>query len=228
MEISDFNGPSALPANDKGGKTAASLAETFDNFLVLLTTQLRYQDPLSPMDATQFTEQLVQFSGVEQAIATNDKLDDLIALQGGNQLSSAVSYIGKGVKADSPMIALQDGQATVIYGLAGNAASTKITLVDEAGRPVRELTGETTAGLHQLIWDGTNDQGLPQPDGTYGLVVKAVDANDKSVAVATGTAGRVTGVETKDGDVFLKLGDLLVPLTRVFAVDESEETAPAI
>ena len=227
MEVSEFNGVEVLPANQSGGG-GAELAETFDNFLVLLTTQLQYQDPLSPLDATQFTEQLVQFSGVEQAIATNDKLDDLIALQGGNQLSSAVSYIGKNVKADSDLIVLQNGTATLLYGLEGSAASTTINIVNDAGQTVRSLAGNTTPGLHELVWDGLDENGQPLPDGTYGLVVNALDANDGPVSVATGTSGRVTGVETQDGDVFLKLGDLLIPLTRVFAVDEIEETAQTI
>jgi flagellar basal-body rod modification protein FlgD len=227
MEVSEFNGVEVLPAN-RSGSSGAELADTFDNFLVLLTTQLQYQDPLSPLDAIQFTEQLVQFSGVEQAIATNDKLDDLIALQGGSQLSSAVSYIGKGVKADSDLIALQDGTATLIYGLEGNAASTTISIVNSAGQTVRNLAGDTAPGLHELVWDGLDGNGQPLPDGTYGLVVNAVDANNQAVSVATGASGRVTGVETQDGEVYLKLGDLLVPLTRVFAVDEIEEAAQTI
>jgi len=228
MEISEFNGVQVVPANQSGGTGSTELAETFDNFLVLLTTQLQYQDPLSPMDATQFTEQLVQFSGVEQSIATNDKLDDLIALQGGNQLSSAVSYIGKSVKADSDLIALQGGSATLLYGLEGSAANTSIRIVNEAGQTVRNIAGDTTPGLHELVWDGLDDQGQPLPDGTYGMVVNAVTADNQPVSVATGTSGRVTGVETQDGDVYLKLGDLLVPLSRIFAVDETGETTQTI
>ncbi len=219
MEVSEFNGVQVLPPNEGGGFSTNNIADTFDSFLQLLTTQLEYQDPLSPLDSTQFTEQLVQFSGVEQSIATNDKLDQLIALQGGDQLGSAVSYIGKEIKADSDQIALQDGKANLIYGLEQDATGTLITIVNGAGQAVRVISGETTAGLHELVWDGKDAQGVPQPDGIYSVQVNAVDSENQSLAAATGTSGLVTGVESQDDEVFLKLGDLLVPVDKVFAVD---------
>ncbi|HZZ11369.1 MAG TPA: flagellar hook capping FlgD N-terminal domain-containing protein, partial [Paraburkholderia sp.] len=81
------------------GQSTASqqLAGNFDTFLTLLTTQLQNQDPLSPMDSTQFTQQLVAFSGVEQQINTNNNLQSLIALNQSQQAASAVSYIGHSV-----------------------------------------------------------------------------------------------------------------------------------
>lgn len=219
MEVSEINGVQVLPPNQSGGFSTNNIADTFDSFLQLLTTQLQYQDPLSPLDSTQFTEQLVQFSGVEQSISTNNKLDQLIALQGGDQLGSAVSYIGKDVKADSDLISLQNGTANLLYGLDANTASTLISIVNEAGQTVRVINGETATGLHELAWDGTDGQGIQQPDGTYAVKVSAVDANDQQVRAAIGTNGRVTGVESQGDEVFLKLGDLLVPLDKVFSVD---------
>ena len=220
MEISDLGSATAAPA--AGGTIGGtSLAETFDNFLLLLTTQLQYQDPLSPMDSNQFTEQLVQFAGVEQTIAANAKLDELIAIQGGGQLSSAVSYIGREIKADGEMISLQNGTSTLLYALDRNAAETTIRIMNENGQTVRVLSGETAAGLHELVWDGKDDNGADQPEGVYGIVVTATGDDGETVSTASGTLGRVTGVETQDGEVFLRLGELLVPLEQVFAVDET-------
>jgi flagellar basal-body rod modification protein FlgD len=222
MQTSEVNGVPLLPVGEGSASGAGSLADTFDNFLVLLTTQLQNQDPLSPLDATQFTDQLVQFSSVEQTIKTNDKLDDLIALQGGNQLSAAVSYIGRDIKTEGELISLQDGASTILCGLEGNTAKTTIGIVNEFGQTLRTITGETSAGMHEVVWDGLDDQGIAQPDGVYGVVVTATDGENQPVTAATGTRGRVTGVETQDGEVFLKLGELLVPLAFVFAVDEAE------
>ncbi|MHC4984186.1 MAG: flagellar hook assembly protein FlgD, partial [Planctomycetota bacterium] len=98
MDISTV-GSAASSGAAVGGNV--DLASTFNNFLLLLTTQLQYQDPLSPLDTNQFTEQLVQFTNVEQSIKTNSKLDQLIALQGANQLTAALDYIGKTVDVDS-------------------------------------------------------------------------------------------------------------------------------
>src|SRR3546814_13785327 len=95
MRISDWS--SDVCPSDLSG---ASLAETFDTFLTLLTTQLQHQDPLNPMDTNEFTSQLVEFTGVEQAISTNQKLDALIGLQADRQLNDAVGYIDKLVGAD--------------------------------------------------------------------------------------------------------------------------------
>ena len=179
------------------------------------------------MDANQFTEQLVQFSIVEQAIATNSKLDDLIALQSGSQLSAAVSYIGHEVQADGEMISLQDGAATVLYGLERNTANTTISIINDLGQTVRVLTGETSAGLHELVWNGKDDKGADLPDGIYGVAVTAVDAKGEAVPAAAGTSGRVTGVESQDGQVYLKLGELLVPLDQVFSVEETDDITAA-
>src|SRR3546814_13851877 len=105
--------------------SGASLAETFDTFLTLLTTQLQHQDPLNPMDTNEFTSQLVEFTGVEQAISTNQKLDALIGLQADMQLNDAVGYIDKLVGADGIILMLQDGDSTITYDHAPNADENK-------------------------------------------------------------------------------------------------------
>ncbi len=100
------------PTSSSGTSAAAStLADTFDTFLALLTTQLKNQDPLDPMKSAEFTSQLVQFAGVEQSINTNKRLDKLVQLQTSSQLNSAVSFIGKTVEVVSDLLLLKDGAA---------------------------------------------------------------------------------------------------------------------
>ena len=203
------------------GLDTGSLAETFDNFLLLLTTQLQNQDPLSPMDTNEFTQQLVAFNEVEQSIKTNDRLEQLIDLQLGNQLTDASSYIGRDVEAESEFLSLDGGQTTLTYGLTAAATRTTIQIQDTSGLVVRTISGETEPGLHRLDWDGTDDDGGQLPDGVYRAVVTAVDSNDAPISVATGTVGRVTGVEIFDGQVMLSLNDLKIPVSKVVSVSET-------
>ena len=197
-----------------------SLAETFDTFLTLLTTQLQYQDPLDPMDTNEFTSQLVQFTGVEQAINTNKKLDNLISLQNSKQLNDAVGYIDKNVGADGIVLMLQDGQSTLTYDLGGNAAKANVLIIDEQGNTVRTLPGDTEVGHHELVWDGLDENGNQMPDGLYGFLVTAVDTDNKSVPLVQGTVGKVTGVKMVDGEVTLEIGELEIALSDVLSISQ--------
>jgi len=196
----------------------ASLAETFDTFLTLLTTQLQYQDPLDPMDTNEFTSQLVEFTSVEQQISSNKKLDELIALQTDMQLNDAVGYIGKDVGADSIILMLQDGESTITYDLGANADKVSILVIDEEGNTVRTLEGDTEVGHHEIAWDGLDEEGEELDDGLYGFLVTALDADKKPVPLVQGTVGKVTGVKMVDGVVTLEIGELEIALNDVLSV----------
>ncbi|WP_282609739.1 flagellar hook assembly protein FlgD [Pelagibius sp. Alg239-R121] len=211
-----------------GGSTgiagAQSLAETFDNFLVLLTEQLKNQDPLSPMESNEFTSQLVEFTGAEQAVLTNNKLDSLISLQNGNQLNSVVSYIGKTVTANSLALNLDEsGEATIKYSLGANSETTEIRIIDADGNTVTTLDGETDGGSHEIVWDGKNAAGEEMKEGIYGFLVVAKDANGDVVKTTQGTKGKVTGVESDNGTLVLKLGELFIPLDQISSVEETKD-----
>lgn len=214
------NGVAFKDTDSSSITNGSSLAETFDTFLTLLTTQLQYQDPLDPMDTNEFTSQLVEFTGVEQAISTNKKLDSLIALYNGGQLNDAVGYIDKTVGADGIILMLQDGQSTITYDLGGNAKTTSILVIDEQGNTVRTLPGDTEVGHHEIAWDGKDDNGNQLADGLYGFLVTAIDANDKPVPLVQGTAGKVTGVKMVDGEVILEVGELEVALSDVLSISQ--------
>ncbi|MEW5702997.1 MAG: flagellar hook capping FlgD N-terminal domain-containing protein [Pseudomonadota bacterium] len=203
----------------KAAGAGAALAENFDDFLKLLTAQMQNQDPLSPMDAKEFTTQLVQFSAVEQAINTNSNLASLIDLQKASQISNAVGFIGMQIEAFGKLNMLTNGTAEFSYGLAGTASSTKISVFNEVGQLVHTTSGATAAGRHTFTWNGLDSNGIAQPDGKYSIVVTAIDANNKPVAVETGIIGTVTGFETTvDGSVLLSLNGIGVPMTDVVSV----------
>ncbi len=213
---------------ESGGGTnaaAATLADTFDTFLALLTTQLKNQDPLDPMESSEFTSQLVQFSGVEQSINTNRKLEQLVQLQVSNQLNSAVSFIGKTVEVVSDLLLLKDGAAKISYGLDRNAAQTVISIVDQNGRVVRTVQGETSAGRHEFGWDGRDSNGVQRTDDVYSFSVIATDGDDQTIDTIAASFGIVTGVEIVENAPRLNIGELGVPFDAVFAVRANEPSS---
>lgn len=205
----------------KAEKDLAGLANDFNNFLTLLTTQLRYQDPLEPMDSNEFVSQLVQFTGVEQSIKTNKNLEELLALQNTNSTTGALNYIGKSVEAQSNVLSLNDGKAEISYGLAVQATSTRIIVRNGAGEAIASFTGETAPGKHSFVWDGKDFDGAQLPDGAYRFVVNAEDSEKQKIETATAAIARVTGVETTKDGLMLSLGAALVPVASVIAIRET-------
>lgn len=203
---------------------AAGLAENFDNFLTLLTTQLQHQDPLSPLDTTEFTNQLTNFAQVEQIISSNSKLDRLIELQNTSQLTTGVSYIGKLVEATGDQMLLQDGSGSIGYELNQDSARTTITILNQFGTPVLFGEGNTAAGRHIYQWDGINESGSELPDGIYGVLVNAFDTDNNLIESTTSTFGRVTGVEVQGSEITLIMGPMSVDLEDVQSVLEAPDT----
>jgi flagellar basal-body rod modification protein FlgD len=221
MEINGFAATSNTSATDSATK---SLTETFDNFLTLLTKQLQYQDPLSPMDTNEFTSQLVQYTEVEQSIDTNQKLEDLLALQNSNQAMAAMSFLGTTIEAESNAINLSDGSATFEYEMDSATTATTISILDSNGKLVRVVQGESAAGTHSYTWDGTDGNGIALEDGVYTIQVTGSDLDDESVDITTRAVGKVSGVEVRNGQVLLSIGALQIPLEDVHAVRQSGET----
>ena len=204
-------------------KTATeNLQDQKNQFLKLLTTQLKNQDPLSPMDSNQLTSQLVQFNGVEQQLNTNSKLDQLIALQGGtggSALKDSLGYIGLDVQAKGSAFAYDGTNATnLAYTLPSVSSATSIGIFDDKNNLVRTIKGDTAQGKHALAWDGKDDQGQKLPAGNYSFKVGASDQAGTAVSgIGTYTFGKVTGVENSDTGVILKIGDRSINMTDVIS-----------
>ena len=204
----------------------AKLAEDFDTFLNILVTQMQNQDPLEPMKSQEFTNQLVQFSTVEQAIATNTKLDQMLQAQAGNRASQAVNYIGKEVTIDGNQVQLQNGAANFAYSLEGEAQNVAVEITNADGQVVRALQGDTAAGRHDVAWDGTDQAGQPLPDGVYNVQVYAVDGDNNTIEATTETRGEVTGFEVRDQQIHFQVGSVEVPFDQVTAVYATQTPQP--
>lgn len=206
----------------KAVESQTSLANDFDTFLTLLTTQLQNQDPLEPMDSSEFTNQLVQFSTVEQTIRTNQNLENLVGLTASQMSSDAVGYIGKEINALGDTAVLKDGNAEWSYAFEVQSDQTTVLIKDEEGKIVYTAQGEKSSGAHDFVWDGKDNAGNPLSDGVYTLDVTAVDANGGPITVATGIKGHVTSVTLIGDQPLLTMGDISVPLSDVLSVSKIE------
>jgi flagellar basal-body rod modification protein FlgD len=212
-------------AKSADASSAASLGDNYNNFLTLLTTQLKHQDPLSPMDTTQFVQQLVSFTQVEQALAGNKKLDKLISLETANQAVGALGYIGQTIEATGDTGVLAGGKAKFTYTLDADAKKSSIVITDEKGKVVYSEPGSNKSGKHDFTWNGKSLDGASMPDGAYKIKVVATDAADKDVTTSTTVIGTVTGIESGDDGAVLTLGPAKIPVGSVVAVQKSQDQA---
>jgi flagellar basal-body rod modification protein FlgD len=211
----------AASSTATGTNTLATLTGNFNDFLSLLTTQLKNQDPTSPMDTNQFTSQLVQFTAVAQQIQTNTTLGQLLTASLAQQLGQASSLIGKDVSVSGGTLPLQNGAATVTFQTPG-AESVQLAVSDANGNVVRSTTVNATAGANTWTWDGTNSAGTQLADGGYTVAVTAAGA-----AVPFQAVGTVTGAQQANQAVQLMFGNAGVPFNQVVSLTAGSATAAA-
>ena len=206
------------PAQQASSLAGGNLAQNFDDFIMLLVAQLKNQDPLDPISTNEFTNQIVQFASVEQAIATNTNLERMIVLQRSNQITSAVGYLGKRIEAEGDTTALADGIAEWNYSLPENADSVGLLVADSTGRTVHIVSGATKMGAHQVLWNGLDQLGNPMEDGLYTLSVTALDRDGISIATEMTVVGVVSGIETSGDSVMLHVGSIGIPIDEVISI----------
>jgi len=220
MSTAAVTGAAAANAEvSKAASSRATLAQNMDTFLTMLTTQLKNQDPLSPMDSTEFTNQLVQFAGVEQQINGNASLEKLVAMNRANQMIGSVGYMGKTIQASSNYLPLQDKKAEFAYTTPKGADKVAIVIYNDKGQPVRTLEGKVAVGTHTESWDGKDASGKQLDDGAYKIEVKALKGEEKT-ELEVAVTGTVTGVASADNKTYLTLGGVQVTLDQVLTIKE--------
>ncbi len=180
------------------------IASNFTTFLQLLVTQLKNQDPLSPMDTNQFTQQLVEFASVEQQMKSNESLSTLVALEQSAQSTSALALVGATVVVNGSTAQLANSQATWTLNAAKPATAT-ISIADSTGRTAYTGTFTINSGTQTFIWDGRGNDRTLWPDGTYTLTATATDASGQSSAISTQVQARVDSVDLTQNPPLLSI-----------------------
>ncbi len=206
----------------------SQLAEDFSSFLTLFTTQLKNQDPTDPQDASEFTNQIVAFTEVEQSINTNKKLDDLIELSSkGNY--DPVSYIGKSVETVGNVTQLYNGSTDISFTVEEAVRQGEIFVYNEKGALVYKKAFDDPAwygpGVHRFTWDGKGTDGNQQPDGMYSVTVSILDSNGSPKELSTTVSGIIDGVYMESEEPVLLIGKYGVPMSSITSI---KATKPAV
>ena len=222
MAVSNVSGLST----SQMATSRSTIADNFDTFLNILTTQLKNQNPLEPLDTNEFTAQLVQFTSVEQQLKTNEFLETLMLSSQNSAKTDAVSYIGKEVTSSGRTGELTDSKAVFwAYSADANAANATVTIKDSSGQTVYTQTGPISAGPGTFRWDGKGSDGNVKPNGIYTIDIAGKDANGKDVKISTASIGLVTAVDFTGDIPVLTVGSRRVTITDVTDVRIPDVTA---
>ncbi|HSU07446.1 MAG TPA: flagellar hook capping FlgD N-terminal domain-containing protein [Acetobacteraceae bacterium] len=215
------SGAAAAGTSTATGQNALSaLSGNFSDFLNMLMTQLKNQDPTSPLDTNQFTTELVQFSGVEQQINTNTSLTQLIQLTQAGEVMQASSMTGRQVTVSSSQIPLQNGSGAVQF-TDKTAGPVAIAITNANGQQVRGVALNAAAGQNGWTWDGKDNAGNAMPDGAYNIVVAGVNSDGGTTALPFTVTGTASGVQnTTANGVQLELGALSVNFGSIVSVGQ--------
>ena len=186
--------------------SGTTLANNFQTFLTLLTTQLQNQNPLDPLDTNQFTQQLVQFASVEQQLKQNDQLSTLVNLQKTAQSTAALSYVGYTAVVDGSKAPF-DGTNSAAWTLkVPNDTTASITITNSAGQTVFSGTYPVQKGNPTFTWDGKGNDGTQWPAGNYTLNASGKDSTGNNIAIPSEVQGVVDSVDLTASPPLLSIG----------------------
>ncbi len=216
------NGASSSKASAKTSSLfsgSSALESNYDMFLQLLTTQLKNQNPLEPMDADKFTEQLTRFSQVEQQINGNKYLAELIGQSKVNANIGALGFLNTQVTAQGDSALLKDGHANwTIQSPSQSTLSAKVTIRNSANIIVRTEDITLKPGDQAYEWDGRDANGVAQPAGEYKIGIEAKDSSGSIVQVGTMVKGTVTGIDLSGGDPILLVGSRRLLINEISSI----------
>jgi flagellar basal-body rod modification protein FlgD len=193
-------------ASSSLANSRTGIANNFDQFLQLLTTQLK--------NTNQFTQQLVQFAGVEQQLRTNETLASLVTANRVNNATSALGFVGANVTVDRKGSPMQNSQVKWLMN-APRAGTASVTIKDKDGNTVHVGSKTLTAGEQEFVWDGKLPGGSQAAEGEYTISVSAQDTALKVMEVKPFMLARVDSVDVSGDSPRIKVGSLDLALTDV-------------
>jgi flagellar basal-body rod modification protein FlgD len=191
-------------SNKTASEKTTGIADNFQTFLTLLTTQLQHQNPTDPLDTNQFTQQLVQFAGIEQQLKSNEQLKALVEIEKGAQATQALVYVGNTVAIDGSK-AQFDKSATWNFN-SEQDTTAKITITNSAGQTAYSGNFNLKKGGSSFVWDGKGNDGVQWPPGTYTLTATGKDSKGNNVAISTEVQGVVDSVDLTSSPPLLSIG----------------------
>jgi len=206
---------SLFSSSGAAGQDAAKLAEDFDDFLTLLTTQLQNQDPLDPMDSAEFTQQLVSFTAVEQQIQTNQNLETIADLSRLNNVGNIASYLGNEALIEAPFGDHTSDGITWQYANSQATDSATLRVLNESGSTIYEQAGATGLGVHTFAWDGYTTAGILAEPGNYKLEIAAADSEGNELTPGIAVQERITAVDTTGLEPIFTIGPNSVGQTEI-------------
>jgi flagellar basal-body rod modification protein FlgD len=227
MPVPVVSAPATNPPDKTSTASTSStgIADNFQTFLTLLTTQLQNQNPLDPLDTNQFTQQLVQFAGVEQQLKSNEQLKALLALEKSAQSTNALIYVGNTVAVDGSTQQF-DGSAT--WNLKAEKSTTAtITITNSTGQTVYSGNFALNQGNASFVWDGKGNDGTQWPAGAYKLTATGKDSAGKDVGIATEIQGIVDSVDLTASPPLLSIGGQNYTTDQIRRVIRPTTPAPA-
>lgn len=215
---------SAVTGADSSASVTAKKDLGTDDFLNLLVTQLKYQDPMNPMESQEFSVQLAQFSSLEQLFGMNETLLAIQKSLAENQNENILDCIGKVVKTSGNGVSITGGIVdSSVYSL-NSFADVNISVYDAMGSEIRSINaGLKAPGEYSTGWDGLNNEGNMVGDGVYSIEINATDQTGASVSANVYHIGEVTGVTNQDGISYLMVGkkrvlpDEVIEITKLTA-----------
>lgn len=195
----------ASSSSDTSAAALSSLSSNFNDFLTLLTAQLQNQDPTTPMDSSQFTTELVQFTGVQQQVQTNTNLTQLIQMSQEQELTQSSGLVGKNVVITGSTVPLQDGTANLSF-TTPQSEPVSISITNAAGQDVKDVQLTSTAGANTWSWNGTDNEGNTLPDGAYNVAIEGADATGTASAISFTSSGTPTSVQKSASGLSVSFG----------------------
>jgi flagellar basal-body rod modification protein FlgD len=196
---------SSSSSSSSTGVDKDTLAGNFQTFLTLLTTQLKNQNPLDPLDTNQFTAQLVQFAQVEQQLKSNDQLATLVSIEKSAQSTTALAFVGQNIAVDGQTATLKNSSATWSFQVPKPISAT-VTVKSSTGQTVYSGSFSMDTGLQSFAWDGRDNTGTLWPDGKYTISITGKDASGQTVSVPTEVEGLVDSVDLTQTPPVLSMG----------------------
>jgi flagellar basal-body rod modification protein FlgD len=215
---SSSSSSSSSSASSASALASQQIAGNFQSFLTLLTTQLQNQNPLDPLDTNQFTQQLVEFAGVQQQLNTNDSLSTLVSLQQTAQSTQALGFVGKTAVVNGSTAALTNSSATWELSVPKNS-TVNVSITNSTGQTVYTGNYSVTAGSSQpFTWDGKGTDGTQNPDGQYKMTATGTDSSGNTVAITTQIQGVVSSVDLTQSPPLLSINGQTYTVSQIASI----------